>query len=108
MSDPGGGSMAGHSCHENGLEVDVRYMRNDATEAPLNLSTQSTYYDKTLTIAVLQAFVDTGVVDLIYVDPAADITSVDVPGVVVDKTGVHVDHFHVRLLDPDGDDSNNC
>jgi hypothetical protein len=53
---------------------------------------------------------NTGVVDLIYVDPLANITPTDVPGIVVDNGAdkVHKNHFHVRLRDTDGPDSNNC
>ena len=65
-------------------------------------------YSKATTIALLQQFVATNWVELIYVDPASGITAADVPGVVVDQSGVHHDHFHVRITDPDGPDPNNC
>jgi murein endopeptidase len=108
MSDSGGGPMSGHACHQNGLEVDIRYVRNDGLEAPLNLATQISAYSRALTVELLQRYMDTGMVDVIYVDPAANITPTDVPGVQVDPSGTHADHFHVRLKDPDGPNSNNC
>ena len=61
-----------------------------------------------LTLALLQEFVNLGGINRILVAPGADITSADIPEVVVDKSGVHDDHFHLELDDPDGPDSNNC
>jgi len=108
ISKSGGGAMSGHSCHQNGLEADIRYVRNDGTEGPLDLSTDSTLYSKTLTVELMQLFVATGLVDLIYVHPDSDIAASDVAGVVQDSSATHINHFHVRLMDPDGADSNNC
>jgi murein endopeptidase len=100
--------MSGHACHQNGLEADIRYVRNDNIEGPLNLGSQSSLYDRARTVELLWMIASSGAVDLIYVDPAANISATDVPGVVIDPSGVHVDHFHVRLTDPDGPDANNC
>lgn len=51
-----------------------------------------------------------GCIDHIYVSPCAGITSADLPGVQVipDPNGVHDNHFHVGICDPDGPDSNSC
>jgi hypothetical protein len=108
LSDAGGGSMSGHACHQNGLEADIRYVR-DTGEGPLDLTEPNLpTYSKAKAIELMQLFVNSGLVDLIYVHPNSGITSNDVPGVVVDNSSTHRDHFHVRLRDPDGSDSNNC
>ncbi len=99
--------MTGHSCHRNGLDADIRYVRTSG-EGPLNLSTDLTGYDKAKTIELMNLLVASNMVDIIYVDPASGITPADIPNVVVDSSGTHIDHFHVRLKDPDGDDLNNC
>jgi penicillin-insensitive murein endopeptidase len=109
-SKAGGGSWSpNHQCHQNGLEVDVRYLKNSG-EGPLDLITDPSTYSKALTIQLLQEYVGTGRVRRIYVDPAADITATDVPGVEIDNgpNRTHRNHFHVELNDPDGADSNNC
>ena len=51
-----------------------------------------------------------GVVDHVRLDPAAQISQSDLPGitVIIDTMGGHADHFHIQLKDPDGPDSNNC
>lgn len=111
ISRQGGGYFYPHSSHQNGLDVDLRYVRNDGTEGPLNLSSQYSSYSRTLTIELLRFFADTlGRAQKVFVDPNSGITSADVPGleVVVDTSGEHVDHMHLRIYDPDGPDTNNC
>ncbi|MBH0178741.1 MAG: hypothetical protein HP491_12960 [Nitrospira sp.] len=101
-----------HDEHQNGLDFDVRYVRNDGKDLGLDLSVpnQKKLYSKVLTLELLRLFAANGSLSRIIVDPNAGILSADVPGVtiLVDKKGTHRDHFHVSLVDPDGPDSNNC
>lgn len=110
ISRPGGGPFPPHDNHQNGLDVDVRYIRNDGIEAGLNLSGNTDAYSRELTLELIRYWVATGEVDQVYVDPAAGISSTDISGatLIIDNSGGHVDHFHIRLRDPDGPDSNNC
>lgn len=110
ISKQGGGPFTGHASHQNGLDADIRYVLNDGVEAGLDLQTQSAAYSRQLTIELLNLLAASGQVEKVFVDPAAQITQSDVPGttVVVDSSGTHVNHFHVRIIDPDGDDSNVC
>jgi hypothetical protein len=110
MSDFAGGQMDIHTQHQNGLDVDVRYVRTDLLQQGLDLSTQYSSYDKTKTIALLQTWANTGRVAKIYVGSEANISSSDITGaqIVVDSGGGHANHFHVELIDSDGVDSNNC
>jgi hypothetical protein len=110
ISRQGGGAFPPHTCHQNGLDIDARYMRADETEQPLDLSTSPADYSRPLTLELLQIWAGTGAVDSIIVDPAAGITSAEVPGVtiIVDSSGEHRNHYHVLLKDADGLDSNNC
>jgi murein endopeptidase len=110
ISLEGGGPFQGHSCHQNGTEADIRYVRNDGQDSGLDLSVQPGLFSKALTIELMNLFAQSGLVDTIFVDPASGITSADVPGVTIsyDYSGVHINHFHVRMYDPDGDDTNFC
>jgi hypothetical protein len=40
-----GGYFYPHICHQNGLEVDIRYVRNDGQDESLNVRTQPSLYD---------------------------------------------------------------
>jgi murein endopeptidase len=109
LSLPGGGPMPPHGCHENGLDVDVRYVKASEEEGPLDLTAPNLpTYSKPKTVELLQLFANTGLVELIYVHPNSGITPGDVSSVVVDPSITHRNHFHVRLIDPDGANSNNC
>ena len=94
-----------HLEHTNGLEVDVRYIRNDVNsvyngEGPLNVgdSTQVQYFDRAATKDLVDDFLAFGDIQVIYMYPGSyDDTS----GKVVFDTG-HFNHIHVTIVDPDG------
>lgn len=110
ISRQGGGLFQPHSSHQNGLDADIRYVRNDGQEIGLDLQSQPSAYSRQLTIELLTLLAASGQVTEVFVDPAAQITQGDVPGttIVVDPSGEHINHFHIRLIDPDGGDSNVC
>jgi hypothetical protein len=112
-----GGQFLPHDEHQNGLDIDLRYVRNNGTEGPLDFDnpTQASLYSRDLTIQLLNLFATNGTLDKIIVSPNAGISSADVPGVnvVIDngtptKAREHQNHIHISLVDPDGPDSNNC
>ena len=98
----GGPWYPDHQCHQNGLEVDIRYTRNDGFEIGLNLadSTQWQYFDEDATKALFRYLMTNANMDSIFVD-TVHISLGDLGDFIVHKSG-HSDHFHVRIVDPDG------
>jgi|GEM_PF-2578248 len=99
-----GGPFPPHGCHENGLEVDIRYVRNDGLEVGLNLGTaDSIYFDVSATVALMSYLLDNSNSIKIYLSSYCRgkiiFTAIDT---VYDTTGGHDDHFHWRIQDPDG------
>lgn len=99
--------------HQNGLNIDMRYVKNTAPpnhEGPLDLATQSSIYSKSLTVELLNLFASTGRIQTMTISPGSNITPSDVPNVplVTDNSGTHDNHIHLQLFDEDGPDSNNC
>jgi len=99
-----GGYWSDHICHQNGLEVDIRYVRNDGLEVGLNLGTaDSIYFYVGATVALLNYLFNNSNPDKIYVSSYCRgkivFTGIDT---VYDATGGHDDHFHLRIQDPDG------
>jgi hypothetical protein len=115
ISKLGGGLWSEHpgGSHQNGLNIDMRYVRNDAQASSLDLLTQFSLYDKALTVELLNLWISTGRVQSIIVHPASQITAGDVPGATLivetpSSNPVHHNHIHLQLIDEDGPDSNNC
>lgn len=92
-----GGNTLDHDQHENGLEVDVRYVRNNGTEGPVNTQNDP-LYSQQLSQELINLFMNSGFsVFRIWVGDPQLQGSV----VVYDATGVHNNHFHVWINDPD-------
>jgi len=115
ISQAGGGWWSAHpqGTHQNGLNIDMRYVRNDGANGQLNLITNPTLYDKALPVELLNMLVATGRVQKINIHQSSQITASDVPGVTLvfdnpSNPAVHHDHIHLQLFDEDGPDSNNC
>jgi murein endopeptidase len=108
ISRQNGGLFSPHDSHQNGLDVDVRYVRNDGTEGALDLSTQFAQYSKPLTVEMLNLFAASGQVTLILVNSVSQISGADVPDATVIQAAGHLDHLHIRIADPDEDDSKSC
>ena len=99
-----------HYYHRSGLDVDIRYVRDDGLEVPLDICTSPDDYHGGLTLDLMNAILQSGNgrngaprVDSIFLDmTASGISNVDPDNpIVFDKPG-HCDHFHVMILDPDG------
>jgi murein endopeptidase len=118
ISRQNGGQFLPHSEHQNGLDVDIRYVGKETSpgvnyEGPINLTNTNdltNLYDRTRTVELLNLFAANASIYRIIVHPNAGISSADVPGVniVVDTQTGHADHFHLSLIDPDGPDNNTC
>lgn len=100
-----GGYFSPHSCHQNGLEVDVRYVRKDNQEAGLDIAgADSAQYDTTATCALITYLLANADVDSIFIDTIH-------AGLIYPlfrHASGHSDHFHVRILDPDGTNNKKC
>ena len=92
-----GGAFPPHSSHQNGLDVDLRYVRRDRRQVPLDLRFQPDEYDVDATKKVFRAFFDSCDVDVIFVDiDRIDFTIEGQEQRLVHVNG-HSNHFHVRL-----------
>ena len=85
-----GGNIGGHREHEEGLQVDIRPMRNDGVNGPTNYHDRSYSFD--LTNELFQGLSNLANVQRIrFNDP-------NVPGAVRDRNGViHDNHLHVEF-----------
>jgi len=93
-----------HAQHQNGLEVDIRFLRLDAQNLPFDLKADSAVvagggssnYDLYGTIDLINCFLNTGWVDSIYLDSAL----VGFWGAHLSNHADHYNHFHVVALYP--------
>ncbi|MFQ6008664.1 MAG: hypothetical protein ACE5K8_06900 [Candidatus Zixiibacteriota bacterium] len=100
-SESFGGYFYPHVCHQNGLEVDIRYVRNDTLHVGLDIATaDSIYFDEEKTGKLIDFLIAHANVDSIYVD--AIHSSLDTIADFIVHKGGHSDHFHVKIVDPDG------
>ena len=87
-----------HDWHQNGTEVDVRFLRTDHAPLPVNLHTSdSVYYDLLATIDLLNCFAATGTVDHILIDTVSAGIATNGSGLIVEDS-THFNHFHVRVV----------
>lgn len=101
LSLQNGGIWVDHDCHQNGLEVDVRYVRNDKLDLGLNISLNPELFDGSRTAVLLRHFISYEDVEVIYVDTVN--SSLHKIGYsFIKHVDGHSDHFHVRIADPDG------
>lgn len=105
-----GGLFSPHFYHRKGLDVDIRYVRADNTENPLDICASPDAYNSSLTLDLLRTILLMGSgqdgapkIDSIFLDMTASGISNTDPNnpIVFDKAG-HCDHFHVMIKDPDG------
>lgn len=107
-----GGPFPGHGSHRNGLDVDIRYVRKDGKHTPLDIFTSPQDYDSAATMkmmgAIITAAENTYNIDVVWI--FVDLTSlkfvdsdlksiVGFPGVWLNDTPDHANHFHLRLED---------
>lgn len=91
ISNKDGSPFGGHASHQNGVDVDIRPMRNDKKEAGVNY--KSNKYSQTLTQDLAKEInKDQNVKFTLFNDP-------NIKGVKPDKEGVHVhdNHSHIRF-----------
>lgn len=95
-----------HEQHRKGIEADIRYVRKNNAEGSLNLMTEIAAYDSVKTHWLIHQFQDLPDIYKIIVDPLCGLPE---DGVILHDTGdtpaqrVHKDHFHVWIVDPDGE-----
>jgi len=96
-----------HVSHQNGLDVDLRYVRNDNHEIGLDISGSDTiYYDHDRTVTMLNGLIEAeGVIILIILHPNSGIPERTEPLPAIEHRQDHYDHIHVRIEDPDGTDN---
>lgn len=87
-----GGPFPPHTAHQNGLDVDVRYVRIDLESLPVTIYSED--YDQDLSRELIKAFLDSGA-SVIF---SSDNGLLDISG--VSFVPQHDDHFHVRLPYP--------
>lgn len=91
------GGDIGHSSHQNVLDFDIRYVRKDSTEGPLQLP--SSNYDQTRTQDLIDLFIDTGKIDIIFTCADANLSSSKIN---TNYSSTHKDHMHIRFTNPSG------
>lgn len=106
MSKRGGGYWSDsngqqrHAGHQNGLEVDVRYVRKDKANSPLDIRANPAAYDTNATFDLMSCFVADAQVNVIYVDSASvGFWNASGVSILVNDT-THNTHFHVQLKQP--------
>jgi len=104
MSRQRGGPFPPHDQHQNGLEVDIRYIRIDGTadpSGPIDFDDDVTrnFYSQLRTQALVDLFEELapGAGVTIIADPRSQLL-----GVVYDNSGEHSNHMHAWITDPDG------
>ena len=88
-ADINGGTIDGHSSHQNGLDVDIRLPRRDRVRGAADPGN----YDRALTQQVVDHMVARGA-NLVLIGPSLDLHG---PGGVVVRWPNHDDHLHVRF-----------
>lgn len=92
-----GGAFPPHSSHQNGLDADLRYVRKDRDNVPLDLRFQADEYDAQATKVVFEAFFLLCPVEVIFVDiDRLGFALSGREGQLVHVNG-HSNHFHVRV-----------
>ncbi|MEM7676265.1 MAG: penicillin-insensitive murein endopeptidase [Myxococcota bacterium] len=95
-----GGSFPPHTSHQNGLDIDMRYVRRDRRSVPLDLRIDPEDYDEPATKRVLTAFFQACAVDMIFVDIDRIGFTVEGQEERIIHVNGHSNHFHVRLRGP--------
>lgn len=93
----GGGKFGKRSSHQNGLDVDIRYLRADGEEQGFSFNSGSSGYDKAATQALVDLIVAQGL-DIVIGHDDADL---DFGTVTFRHRDDHHDHLHFRFKHPD-------
>jgi hypothetical protein len=97
------GGQWDHTSHENGLDVDLRYLRLTSDTGRMDLSTSDSFnYDPQVTMDLLSCFLSFENVTKIFLDTALAHVNRQGNARLVHDPAEHYHHFHVRIRDPDG------
>jgi hypothetical protein len=103
LSQRPGGRFRPHRSHQNGLDADLRYVRKDGADAPLDLRRAPEAYDAAATQELLRLFLRHCDVALFFADVDrlgfADSDLASDRDVLAYAPG-HSNHFHLRLNPP--------
>jgi murein endopeptidase len=100
-----GGRFRPHSSHQNGLDADIRYVRKDGQDAPLDLRRNPEEYDPLATQELMRLFLKNCEVSLIFSDTGRlgfGDQELDPDREVLTYATGHSNHFHLRLNPPPG------
>lgn len=98
MSKQNGGDWRpDHTQHQNGLDVDMRYIRKDGSSGGVNFDVNPGDYSRDRTQALFDLFQNESGVYRILVDSRVNLT-----GSKIQIISGHHHHFHLQLKDPDG------
>ena len=98
-----GGRFSPHRSHQNGLDVDIRYVRKDGKNGPLDIKRSRSQYDTKQTKALINIILDTCNVDVIFVDMqylGFSNDDLDSKAEHLVHAQGHSNHFHMRLEKP--------
>lgn len=89
-----------HGNHAIGLELDIRYLRLDGAEGPLDIRTDPNNYDVDATVDLVNCLMRDDRVEVIYVD--AEYANIEnVMGTIIQDGGSdHRHHLHVQIRYP--------
>lgn len=94
-----------HRSHQNGLDADLRYVRTDGINAPLDLRRNPELYDPVATQQLFRLFLEHCDVHVLFVDLEGlgfGNAELDAGREVLHTAAGHSNHFHVRLNPPGG------
>lgn len=94
----GGGRFPPHASHQNGLDIDLRYIRKDRQSRPLDLRFEPQAYDASATKRVIDTFLEVCPVRLIFID--SDRVQFPLEDPRIFHADGHSNHVHVRLEAP--------
>lgn len=102
MSLRSGGFFPPHVSHQNGRDVDLRYLRTDDTGRLDLREADSVLYDQIATAQMIQCLISTERIERIFYDSVRTGIFGPAPIMVHDPSGGHSNHFHLRITDPNG------
>ncbi len=96
-SKKSGGEMPGAS-HENGLDLDLRYIRTDKAKKGVEIT--DSQYDREASKSLIKLFLNHSSVTHVFTSDGTLRNQLNDSR--VQNWAGHDDHFHVRIKDPDG------
>ncbi|MDH3976848.1 MAG: penicillin-insensitive murein endopeptidase, partial [Deltaproteobacteria bacterium] len=89
------GGIDCHNSHQNGLDVDVWFVRKDNQEGPVNVANKA-LYDQALSEELINLFIEVGGAIRIFVASNSEINTTEIIRIQED----HYDHFHATFPNP--------